>query len=332
MTINTKEFSEQLRAKAIDVKNKRILITKFTGSQQEKDLSEPANCNGFGRIRHFKREAFKDWPINPLPIDPVSKALKLANTSLLRAQVFQNSVCNWRCWYCYVPFELLAGNEKYSSWLSSDELIDLYLQEDDAPRMIDLSGGQPDLTPEWIPWTMESLVRKGLESKVYLWSDDNLSNDYFWQYLSKEQIKLIQSYKNYSRVCCFKGFDNESFSFNTGAEGEIFNNQFELFERLLKTGIDLYAYVTLTGSINKDIEQKVKIFVDRLQKIHRNLPLRVVPLKIVEFSPVKSRNNESVSVALEVQKKAIEFWGKEMKNRFGNTYKDISIVDIDIRN
>jgi len=33
--------------------------------------------------------------------------------------------------------------------------------------MIDLSGGQPDLTPEWIPWMMECLSDKGLNKKVY---------------------------------------------------------------------------------------------------------------------------------------------------------------------
>jgi len=54
--------------------------------------------------------------------------------------------------------------------------------------MIDLSGGQPDLTPEWIPWMMEELNNRGLTDKVYLWSDDNLSNDYFWKYLSDAEI------------------------------------------------------------------------------------------------------------------------------------------------
>ncbi|MES1181707.1 MAG: hypothetical protein ABUL44_02835, partial [Flavobacterium sp.] len=52
--IDTKNFSQHLRSKAIDRENKKILITNFSGSDQEKDLSEPSNCNGFGRIRHFK--------------------------------------------------------------------------------------------------------------------------------------------------------------------------------------------------------------------------------------------------------------------------------------
>ena len=33
---------------------------------------------------------------------------------------------------------------------------------------------------------------RGLEGSVYLWSDDNLSNDYFWQHLGSEDIDLIR--------------------------------------------------------------------------------------------------------------------------------------------
>src|SRR5690606_36319878 len=127
---------------------------------------------------HFRREASPGWPPNPLPIDPASKILGITAADLLRAQVFQNASCNWRCWYCFVPFSLLGANEALSGWLSASELIDLYLNESSRPRVIDLSGGQPELVPEWVPWMMRELTDRGLEREVYLWSDDNLSNDY----------------------------------------------------------------------------------------------------------------------------------------------------------
>jgi hypothetical protein len=44
------------------------------------------------------------------------------------------------------------------------------------------------------------------------------------------------------RVACFKGFDEASFTFNTKAAPELFDRQFDLMERYLHTGIDLYAY------------------------------------------------------------------------------------------
>src|SRR4051794_40575331 len=155
--IDTARVSEKYRAEALDAEGRRLLMTNFHGSEQEKDLTEPANCRGFGRIRHFRRGGQGDWPENPLPIVPVCRSLGLPITEGLRAQVFQNAVCNWRCWYCYVDFKLLAANRKHSEWLGPKDLIDLYLAEHEPPAMIDLSGGQPDLVPEWVPWMIKEV-------------------------------------------------------------------------------------------------------------------------------------------------------------------------------
>ena len=128
-----------------------------------------------------------------MPIDPACKALGTGSVDVLRAQVFQNAVCNWRCWYCYVPFALLSGNPTHSEWLAPTTMIDLYLDQPDPPRVIELTGGQPDLTPEWVPWMMAELRSRKLERSVYLWSDDNLSSNYFWRYLSDASRELVAS-------------------------------------------------------------------------------------------------------------------------------------------
>ena len=180
-TLNTASMSERLRPKVVDLTGRRLLITNFHNTDQETDLSEPPNCNGFGRIRHFRRRGHVggDWLSNPLPIDPASRALGLGTTDFISAQIFQLAACNWRCWYCFVPFNLLAANQQHAGWLSAEELVELYLNQLAPPPLIDLTGGQPDLAPEWVVWMMNELMRRGLENKVYLWSDDNLSNDYF---------------------------------------------------------------------------------------------------------------------------------------------------------
>jgi len=183
MPINTDAISTHYREQSVDLDRRRLLITNFHNTEQEEDFTEPANCNGFGRVRHFHRKTSENWPENPLPIDPACKALGLQPVEMLRAQVFQNASCNWRCWYCFVPFDLLAANRKYSDWLSPAQLIDLYLEQSAPPKMIDLTGGQPDLVPEWVPWMMGEVRARGLESDIYLWSDDNLSNDYLWRIL-----------------------------------------------------------------------------------------------------------------------------------------------------
>jgi len=327
-TIDTDAVSARYRTAAVDIEGRRLLVTDFRGSAQEPDLSEPPNCGGFGRIRHFRRATSVSWPPNPLPIDPACRALGLLPTDTLRAQVFQNAVCNWRCWYCFVPFNLLAANRAHADWLSPTQLVDLYIAQDDPPRAIDLTGGQPDLTPEWVPWMMTELRARGLEQTVYLWSDDNLSNDYFWRFLTDADRDLVASYPTYGRVCCFKGFDGQSFAFNTRAAPALFDRQFDLMGRFLQLGIDLYAYVTFTAPPMVDIPRAVRRFVDRLQSLHHNLPLRTVPLEIEVFSPVRPRLDDPTRSSLDLQRHVILAWREEIERRFSSAERARSIVDV----
>ncbi|MYL65988.1 hypothetical protein GLW07_21860 [Bacillus hwajinpoensis] len=328
--LNTEKLSITFREKTIDKSQKKIRFANLKGSDQESDLTVPPNCDGYGRIRHFRRETSAGWVENPLPIDPALNSLNLPKTNVIRAQVFQTSTCNWRCWYCYVPFNLLSGDPDRSSWLTVSELIDLYLEEPDPPVVLDLSGGQPDLVPEWVPWMMKEIKRRGLQDKVYLWSDDNLSNNYFWEYLSEEEIQLIIDYKNYGRVGCFKGFDSESFTFNTNANPDLYKQQFTLMKRLINLGIDMYAYATFTSFNDDRLEYKMNSFIDNLQNIHTNLPLRTVPLEIVPFTPTRPRMNNDHERSLLIQEKAIELWRKEIEKRFPSYLRSMNVSAIDL--
>jgi uncharacterized Fe-S cluster-containing radical SAM superfamily protein len=329
--IKTEEASTHLRGKGIKVDEKKILISNFINSQQKEDLAEPANCNGFGRIRHFKLGTGEKWPLNPLPIVPAAKALGVEPASVIRAQVFQNAICNWRCWYCFVDFKLLNGDTQYSDYKTSDELLDMYLQQANPPTMIDLTGGQPDLTPEWIPWMMEALKLRGLQDKIYLWSDDNLSNDYFWKYLSLEQIEMIKNYEMYARVCCFKGIDERSFSLNTKADPALFINQYDLTKRLMSLGIDLYFYITITAPTDTNFDVTVPKFLDSIQNIHPHLPLRMVPLEIFPFTPVVPRMTDTTEDMIKGQYLAIAVWNKELEKRFSSSERALPITEVSIK-
>lgn len=317
--ILTSEVSMPLRDRAIDPKSRSISISRIQDSPQERDLSEPVNCHGFGRIRHFGAPTPSAWPSNPLPVLPAARFFEdRMPRDLRRAQVFQNSVCNWRCWYCYVPFSMLKGDPAKSEFIPVDQLIDWYRSEPNPPAILDLSGGQPDLTPEWIPWTIQALMDRGIQDDVYLWSDDNLSNDFAFAYLSEADWDLMRSYPGYGRVGCFKGFDDSSFSFNTGAEPHNFQTQFDVFRRLLERGIDLYAYITLTcpRPSHPDPAGSVRTMLDRLGEIDERLPLRTVPLEIQVFSPMLRRLRELERSALDYQHEVAEAWMDELEKRF----------------
>ena len=315
--VDTDRYSARLRAKSIDPETRSILVSRIAGSDQEEDLREPPNCGGMGRTRHYSASQGGCWPDNPLPAGPARMRLGLAPGRQIRAQVFQNAACNWRCWYCYVPFDLLGADPGRSAMLPVSEMVEAYASLRDRPPVLVLSGGQPDLVPEWVPWTMAELASRGMDRTTYLWSDDNLSNDYFWRHLAPEDMDTVRSYRNYGRACCFKGFDRESFEFNTRARPELFDRQFVLAERLARLGIDLYAYVTMTALNADGIEEKMARFVDRLQSIDRLLPLRTVPLKIdASYAPVKGRIQSNQYPALVHQVDAVRCWAREIESRF----------------
>jgi uncharacterized Fe-S cluster-containing radical SAM superfamily protein len=331
--IDTDSFSATLRRRGIDLDHQLVAIARLEGSQEAEDISSPLNCRGFGRIRHFRRGTAPGWPENALPIDPAASALGIPAADLVEAQVFQNAVCNWRCWYCYVDFPLLSGNADTSQMFSADDLIELFVAHGpNRPRVLDLSGGQPDLVPEWVIWMARELDRRDLTDEVYLWSDDNLSNDYFWRHLDGGDRAYLSARAHYGKVCCFKGFDGESFAFNTGAAPDLFERQFDLMRRLVsETEIDLYCYATFTSPSSLDPAPGMSEFVDRLQEIDHNLPLRLVPLRIEAFTPARDRIGPEHERAMSNQDEAVAAWSSELEQRFGDNERNLEITDVELR-
>lgn len=248
----------------------------------------------------------------------------------MTALVFQNAACAWRCWYCFVPEDLLKADPDRSAWFTAAELVALYRQIPDPPRIIDLSGGSPDLVPEWTPWMMRALQDAGLAESTYLWTDDNLSTTYLFDALSSDDLALVQSYPNYGRVCCVKGFDARSFAFNTRAAPQDFDRQFDILKRVLALGLDVYGYVTLTSPNDDGVAAGVADLMDRLQAIDPNFPLRVVPLRIQVFTPVEQRLARYAvrERSLAVQEQAIAAWKEEVARRFSPELCALPICDV----
>jgi hypothetical protein len=179
---------------------------------------------------------------------------------------------------------------------------------------------------------MRELRLQGLDDQIYLWSDDNLSNDYFWQHLALEDIEEICTYPNYGKVCCFKGFDEISFSFNTRETPGLFGQQFEIMRRLLCLDLDLYCYATFTTPVAETIADSMARFIDRLQELDPNLPLRTVPLEIRVYEPTRERLRGSTSEALANQYKAVAAWREELAMRYSTDDLNRPITEVSLRN
>lgn len=321
-------YAKALRQKCIVGKD-NFLITNLSGSLEEKDLTLGTNCQGFGRIHHFGNQTDEEWIPNPLPHQVASWRLGLPADSTKTAQVFQTASCNMRCWYCFVDFDLLSALESKSAFKTTDELLDLFLLESDKPRIIDLSGGQPDIIPEWPVRMMESLLRRKLENDYFLWIDDNLSLYYAWEYLTSRDFDLMRRYRNFARVGCFKGYSPQSFHENTMGDPKLFLRQVDILSKWSKLGIDTYGYITLTSSDVGGMRKDLHSFMNSIQKqIGHYFLLRVIPLKIIEFTPTAQRMNDQRRRAIANQQEAMGAWIEELESRYSKKERALPIYEV----
>lgn len=326
--LDSQKLAEWLREKSINNQAKTIRMTKFPGSAQAIDLSLLPNCGGFGRIHHFRLELDPNWVANPLPILPACKYLGLPVMDVLLAQVFQLAACDFRCWYCFVDFNLLSADPKYSEMIVPKQLLQIMLDEKANSQVIDLSGGQPELVPEYVLWFLEARKELGLEQSHFVWADDNLSTDYMWRYLSEAEIAFMAKTPGFARVGCLKGFDAESFTFNTRADDTLFDQQIELLGRLVAAGFDQYGYITITAMNINDLPAKMAQLIDKIQnRVHPNFPLRIVPLRIFGFNANINRYNQQAETN---QFRALEAWLSEMQHRFSAAELLTPITEVNI--
>lgn len=222
----------------------------------------------------------------------------------------------------------MSANRKFSDYLGAKELLGYMMEEKDEIQVIDLSGGQPDIVPEYCMWFLEARREMGLDRSYYVWADDNLSNDYLWRYLTDKQIEHMVSAKGFSRVGCLKGFDEKSFFFNTKADGELLWKQIEILGRLVKTGFDQYGYITLTALDISDVRDSIALLLDKIQEeIHPNFPLRIVPLRIFEFNANRDRYFKE---AERNQFYALDAWKLELENRFSFSQLSVPVNKVEI--
>ncbi len=304
-----------MRRRLIRPESREILIARLDNSVESDDDYTDVNCGGFGRIRKFhKFSVHLRAKKGVIPAKPHYRGLP--HVLPYRTQVFQVNGCNWNCWYCFVDDELLVGDAQRGAFLTAERMIDLYLAEDDPPMVLDLSGGQPDLVPEWCLWVMRALDERGLRDTVHVWIDDNLSGRFVRQLLSTEDITYMAQYPHHSRVGCFKGFDEDSFVFNTKAPRSGFGRQFEVMQDFIDDGFDMYAYATFTSLNTSNVGAGMRDFVDRLQAIDPLLPLRTIPLAIKPYSVTRSREVADLEGVLDRQEHAAAAWEEQLLARF----------------
>ena len=101
-----------------------------------------------------------------------------------------------------------------------------------------------------------------------------------------------------------------------------------MLEGVLALGADLYAYVTLTTPSLTNLHDDMKRFMDQLQRLDANLPLRTVPLQIKKYTPTTNRLRPDREEALKNQFIAARCWSDELAKRFTPALLNANIADI----
>ena len=312
-------------------KNGKFLMNKILTNTEKEKRKLNVNCDEFGMIRIFQRNKFNDWNADPIPMDIISSKMKTKKLDKIPVQMFEVAKCNLHCWWCYLPKQLRNITEEYTKWFSVSELFNLFERENNDVKVIYLSGGNPELVPEFVYSFMKELDKRKRSQEIFLWSDDVLTTDFLIEKMSKEQINYMTKYKNYAKICCLKGFDNESFEYNTGMDKKEFDNQIKRLKICIDIGFDVYGYIILVCKDLNDIESKIKKTMDKLQEISYFLPLRIIPIKIEKFSAVIERLNEEREQSILNQYQVLQIWNNELYNRFTKTELECNIADLKLK-
>lgn len=263
----------------------------------------------------FKKTEFQN------PTYAAAYSLKRNLSEFTKVFTMQIAGCNYSCNYCFVPRELNSGSEKYGKFFSAEEIVDEFLKikekSETSMNIIRISGGECLIIPEIVVDIYKAMIKKSPNS--YLWIDTNLStyrilNNY------KPELKKVLSQKNVGIVGCFKGTTKKDFSLITGANEEFYKEQFETAKLLIDLGADFYAYAPAYVYEEKSTEEKLENFLCELQKVNKNLPLRLEILKIEDFPAAKINfklaEKEGRAIPKTPQELIFELWRKKILPKY----------------
>lgn len=329
------KLAEKLRPRMIDLKKKKVLLSRLSGTVQAKDIARHTSVlQDFFRTKlYIKPEQWKQFkePFQGQPAGIACRKLKIPRIDCNAAFTFQVNGCNSRCWFCYVDDANNSANLGCGRLFTAEEILINFLvaslteskkyfgPEYPGINVIRMTGGEITLIPEIVPWMIGALEKYNLQDHIYLWVDTNLlTGDFFWRYLTKEQIEKIKSFRNIGFVGCYKGINKTSFHENTGGiDPEFFEDQFRMHKRFVEMGVDFYTYLVPTVSSTRNLEAEIALFMSRIQETAGHYaPLKLSVIEIHKYEPAKVRLTPKREKALKIQYKLMEAWEKELQRRF----------------
>jgi uncharacterized Fe-S cluster-containing radical SAM superfamily protein len=249
----------------------------------------------------------------------------------------QVGLCNFYCWYCFVPDVLLRG--KKVQYLTSEEIVKQFLEirnndkkQGFESNVLRISGGEPFLAPDLILECLEYLHDNGLEKEVLLWSETNLSPFLkegpdglplaeIWLEEKGKNLKDFAKFNNFVLHPCLHGTTPQNFAQITLVREDFFDQLVEAFKVLINNRIDIFPTISSNTCPSKDI---ANLFL-RLKEINERLPLRFALVEYhLDYPSIDDKLSKSRRQGIIYGKKAmIDKWNNLLQKYYGVSYAEI---------
>lgn len=255
---------------------------------------------------------------------------------LISAQI---ALCDFYCWHCYVPDELLRGASNKINYFTPRDFVDRFLavradpkKESYGSNVLRVSGGEPFLAPDFILGCLEYLQDKGLDKEIFVWSETNLSPFLMkggqtslvetWLEEQGKSLKNFAKFKNFVLHPCLHGTNPSNFAQITFAKEEYFNQLIEGLRLLVDLKIDVYPTI---GSNTSPSTEITDLFL-KLKEINTKLPLRfaLIPYSFDNYPAIDARLSKSKRQGVIYGKDAmISQWNALLKENYNVSYAEI---------
>jgi uncharacterized Fe-S cluster-containing radical SAM superfamily protein len=245
--------------------------------------------------------------------------------------------CTYSCWHCYVtedsknPQKMLR--EGLIEYATPSELVDAFLDQKKAneegssgkipTNVIRVTGGEPFLEPDLILGILKDLKDRGMEKKIFVWTETNLSpfiREGSGEPLVKSWVNLdeLAGFRNLAIHPCLHGIDPTSYQTITGCDPDYFDMILDGLKTLIDYKFDIYP----TFGSNVSPPQMIPDIFRRLKEIRKNLPLRFALIDFeLYYPPTAKRIVESLKPE-QIYNKVVVIgeWSKLLETEYGDKY------------
>ncbi|MFH1249122.1 MAG: radical SAM protein [archaeon] len=225
----------------------KINVKSFSENEKENQGKRTVDFSKNEEVFGALREEFD------MPYWAFTRMANIPLKDLSKTFIYQLKACNLNCPWCYVD-DINKNGElgNNSRFFSIEQIVDAFEDERKKQPLHNFrpSGGEPTIAVEQWLEALSEMRKRGIEDKVYVQSDTNLTTGHFIDTLEekgdidKRTLNEIASYNNFGLLSSFKGTDTVSFWEATGgANPELHKEQFYSLNKLVKAGIDCYPFI-----------------------------------------------------------------------------------------